>query len=62
MTEEDDRIYYLVAENDRGQMRESLRLEVTDPISMETVIGKYIINIVIKYRTILYEHESNVIS
>ena len=45
MTEEDDRIYYLVAENDRGQMRESLRLEVTDPISMETVIGKSLISL-----------------
>ena len=37
--QEDERIYYLVAENDRGSLRSSLRLDVTDPISMQTVIG-----------------------
>ena len=40
VSEEDERTYYLVAENERGTMREAMRLSVTDPVSMETVIGE----------------------
>ena len=44
VSEDDERVYYLVAENDRGRMRESMMLRVTDPVAMETVIGKIFIN------------------
>jgi len=36
---QDERTYYLVAENDRGVLRSGVRLSVRDPISMVTVIG-----------------------
>ena len=36
---EDARTYYLVAENERGELRNGVKLSVTDPISMATVIG-----------------------
>jgi len=36
---QDERTYYLVAENDRGVLRSGVRLTVRDPISMATVIG-----------------------
>jgi len=35
----DDRTYYFMAENERGQLRAAVRLAVTDPISMGAVIG-----------------------
>ena len=49
VSEDDERVYYLVAENDRGRMRESMMLRVTDPVAMETVIGKIFINRSISY-------------
>ena len=36
---EDSRTYYLVAENERGELRSGVKLSVTDPVSMATVIG-----------------------
>ena len=39
VTSEDARTYYLVAENERGELRNGVKLTVTDPISMGAVIG-----------------------
>jgi uncharacterized membrane protein YgcG len=39
VTAGDDRTYYFMAENDRGQLRAVVRLAVADPISMGAVIG-----------------------
>ena len=39
VTTDDARTYYLVAENDRGELRNGVKLSVTDPISMVTVIA-----------------------
>lgn len=39
VTATDERTYYLVAENERGQLRAAVKLVVEDPISMGAVIG-----------------------
>ena len=39
VTSEDARTYYLVAENERGELRNGVKLSVTDPISMVAVVG-----------------------